>query len=603
VSGTRWRSLAAVGLVVVALLGLAGPAGAQAGERILAFDVDIAVEADGDLVVTERIRYDFGGQERHGILRDIPVRYDYDSRYERVTPIDDVSVEAGPGTPDDLKVENTGRFERFRIGDPDRTITGAHDYTIRYRVRGALNAFDEHDELFWNATGNEWAAPIEVVTVNVRTPGAVTQVACFAGPGGSSLPCAMGVAGPGGGARFSQGDLGSFEGVTVVVGMAKGTVAVQPPILDEKWSASRAFAVNPLSVGLTLALSAAVVWGLTRLGWGRGRDRRWAGSHVDVAFGSELGKEETVPLFDRPLDPVEFAPPDKVRPGQVGTLIDEVAGPLDVTATIVDLAVRGYLRIEEIPKKGIFGKRDWRLIKLKEPEGLLTYERKLHLALFKDGDDVELSDLKRKFAPRLREVQNALYDDVVEAGWFAGRPDKIRTKWRVIGVIALVLAVFVAILLAALTHLGLLGIPLIAGAVGLLGIAGRIPRRTPKGFAALRRVTGFRRFIEESEKERARFAERANLFSEYLPYAVVFGATEKWAKAFSGLDDEIAQATSGWYVSSQPFVIGDFSDSMDSFAVTTSGTIVATAASSGSSGFSGGGSSGGGFGGGGGGSW
>ncbi len=61
-----------------------------------------------------------------------------------------------------------------------------------------------------------------------------------------------------------------------------------------------------------------------------------------------------------------------------------------------------------------------------------------------------------------------------------------------------------------------------------------MPRRTAKGYAVLRHVDGFRRFIDESEKERAQFAEKKNLFSEYLPYAIVFGATEKWAHAFAG---------------------------------------------------------------------
>jgi uncharacterized membrane protein len=178
----------------------------------------------------------------------------------------------------------------------------------------------------------------------------------------------------------------------------------------------------------------------------------------------------------------------------------------------------------------------------------------------------------------------------------------VRLKWRVIGALALALAGAVTVVLAVVSHWALLGLPLVVGGLGLLIGARRAPRRTPKGWGVLRRVSGFRRFIEESEKERARFAERANLFSEYLPYAVVFGCTDKWAKAFAGLDDQVAAATSGWYVSPYPFMIGSFSDSMDSFAVTTSGTIVATAASSGSSGF-GGGSSGGGFGGGGGGSW
>lgn len=122
----------------------------------------------------------------------------------------------------------------------------------------------------------------------------------------------------------------------------------------------------------------------------------------------------------------------------------------------------------------------------------------------------------------------------------------------------------------------------------------------------VRRVFGFRRFIAESEAERARFAERANLFSEYLPYAVVFGVADKWAKAFEGLEVATADATSRWYLSSEPFTMARFSSALDSFAMNTAGTISAAApsASSGSSGFSsGGGSSGGGFGGGGTSSW
>lgn len=597
-------ALAALAAVLAASLLAAAPAAGQAGERIRSFDTTIEVQRDGSLRVTEVIRYDFGSNERRGILRDIPVRFEYepDPKFERVTEIDGVSVSTSPGAPDDLTISSEGRLKRFRIGDPDIFITGVHTYTIRYRVRGALNSFDEHEELFWNATGNEWAAPIDEASVTVVAPGAVTQVACYAGPTGSRLTCDESSGGGGPQARFGHRNLSSFEGLTVVVAMAKGSVTVPPPLLDELWDPSRAFEVTRWSVGLSVGLSVLLGLGLLRL-LGRGRDRRWAGSHVDVVFGNEAGREERVPLFDDSHDPVEYEPPDKVRPGQVGTLVDERANPLDVTATIVDLAVRGYLRIEEIPKKGWFGKTDWRLHKLKEGRGLLRYEKTLLDGLFQSGDEVELSDLKRKFATRLQGVQKALYDDAVDAGWFPDRPDKVRTRWRVVGVLAVVVSLVVAVFLVA-AYLGLVGIPLVVASIILLAGAGRMPHRTPKGWAALRRVNGFRRFIDESEKERARFAERANLFSEYLPYAIVFGATEKWARAFEGLDDQVAAATSSWYVSSHPFSIGDFGDSMDSFAVTTSGTIVSTAASSGSSGFSsGGGSSGGGFGGGGGGSW
>ena len=118
----------------------------------------------------------------------------------------------------------------------------------------------------------------------------------------------------------------------------------------------------------------------------------------------------------------------------------------------------------------------------------------------------------------------------------------------------------------------------------------------------LRRVLGFRRFIEESEADRARFAEQKHLFTEYLPYAVALGATEKWAKAFSGLGEEPPQPD--WYVGHHPWNVMMFSHSMNDFSVSASGTMTSVPASSGgSSGFSGGGGVGGGGGGGGGGSW
>ncbi len=600
------RRLVVLGVTLLAAaVAVPAPAAAQAGERIESYNVTVTIQANGSLNVEEKIRYDFGPNRRRGIFRDIPVRFDYepDSKYERLITVDQVRVTATGGASAQLAVQDEGRLRRLRIGDPDETVTGVHEYAIGYRVRGPLDAYVDHDELKWNAVGTGWAVPIAQVTVTVRTPGPVSDVACFAGPEGSRLACEQSVAGDGSGATFLHDGLAPHEAVTVVVGTPKGQVAVPPPILDERWAFSRAFAVTPGTVaagGGILVVIAALLARVFRIG----RDRRFRGSHVDVAFGNVSGEEEAVPFFERHHDPVEYEPPDKVRPGQVGTLIDESADPLDVSATIVDLAVRGYLTIEEIPKEGWFDQPDWTLTKLKDGGGLLNYEKLLLNGLFKEGDEVRLSSLKRQFAERLRKVETALYDDVVQAGWFKSRPDHVRLKWTVLGVLAVVGALVVTVVLAATTHAGLLGVPLLLGALALLLFAPRAPRRTPKGFATLRRVNGFRRFIEESEKERARFAERANLFSEYLPYAVVFGATEKWAKAFSGLEAEVMAATSGWYIGHHAFVLGSFADSMDNFAVTTAGTVVASAPSSSSGlGGAGGGFSGGGFGGGGGGSW
>ena len=132
--------------------------------------------------------------------------------------------------------------------------------------------------------------------------------------------------------------------------------------------------------------------------------------------------------------PVEFAPPDGIRPGQIGTLIDERANTIDVSATIVDLAVRGFLRIEEIPKQGLFGKPDWRLTRSDADDAsLLPYERMLLQGLFRDGKETTLSALRTTFAERLSKVEDSLYADARDQGWFAIRPDKVRMRWRLLG--------------------------------------------------------------------------------------------------------------------------------------------------------------------------
>ncbi|MGH2773753.1 MAG: DUF2207 domain-containing protein [Actinomycetota bacterium] len=585
--------------LVLLIVVLGAPALAQQGETIHSYKVDIAVERSGEMVVTEAIDYDFGANQRHGIYRDIPDRLRYDDTFDRIYPIDVLSVESS--APDDFKIERAENLFRIRIGDPDRTISGRHQYTIRYRVEGAPNAFEEHDELYWNAIGAQWQVQVSSAEVKVTIPGAISDATCFKGPQGSTLPCER-ASTSASAATFAQPRLEPFEGLTFVIGFPKGIVDQPKPVLKERWSFGRAFKATPGTVAAALAVAAAAFGALGRLIWKQGRDRRWAGSPVAAAVSDTGGPEQPVGLMERFETPVEFAPPDKIRPGQVGTLIDEVAQPLDVTATIVDLAVRGYLRIEEIEKKGWFSQPDWRLEKLKDSGGLRPYESTLLNGLFRDGDEVQISELKERFAARLKNVEDKLYADTVEQKWFPTRPDRIRTRWRAIGVGVTVAAGGLLFLAARFTHLGLVAVPLFVAGLALIAAASKMPHRTAKGTAVLRRVKGFRRFIEDSEVHRARFAESKNLFSEYLPYAVVFGATKKWARAFAGLNGELPE-TGGWYVGHHPFTVGSFSDSMDSFAVTTAGTIVSTPSGSGSSGFGGGGFSGGGGGGGGGGSW
>ena len=131
----KWWRVALAGAAVIATVGLgsSSTASAQSGaERIRAYTVDVTIQSDGSILVHETIDYDFGAVSRHGIYRSIPVRFDYPPKADtdRVYPIHVVSVTASGGassryTTEDFTESGIG-YERIKIGDPDRTITGAH---------------------------------------------------------------------------------------------------------------------------------------------------------------------------------------------------------------------------------------------------------------------------------------------------------------------------------------------------------------------------------------------------------------------------------------------------------------------------------------------
>ncbi len=146
--------------------------------------------------------------------------------------------------------------------------------------------------------------------------------------------------------------LGPFSNMTYTVGLPKGAVPAPKPILQERFNFASAFRVTPNTGGIAVGLLVLLVGAALALVWFVGRDRRARGSAVDVAFAKGDVPDERVPLLGHDETPVEFAPPDGLRPGQIGTLVDFKANPLDVTATLVDLAVRGHLTIDEEPARG-----------------------------------------------------------------------------------------------------------------------------------------------------------------------------------------------------------------------------------------------------------
>jgi hypothetical protein len=294
---------------------------AQGGERIDGYDVQLRVDPSGELLVTETIGYDFGSaQEKHGIERIIPVRRRYDGTRDRVYPIDVVTVSATPGTPAQYGTEERGSDLVVRVGDPDRTITGRHGYTITYRVQGALDGFADHDELYWNAIGSQWEVPIDHPSVRVVAPAMIGSVACYRGPRGSVQPCA-GYDTDGPSAVFQDARLAPHEALTVRVGFPAGAVPAPQPILHQRWSFARAFALTPLSGGLLVVLSVLALLA----GWlvlGRGRDQRPSGPAGIAGLPGA----------------VEYRPPEHLPPALADVIVHQRVRPLALTATIVDCA-------------------------------------------------------------------------------------------------------------------------------------------------------------------------------------------------------------------------------------------------------------------------
>lgn len=404
------------------IVGSASRASAQsAGEHISDYEVGMQLRGDGSLAVNEHITYDFGSAAHHGIFRDLVERETYDAHHDRRYRISDVTVNAdNQSTP--VQVSHTGRYLHLRIGDPNITVSGVHRYTIAYRVEGAPRSFDDHQELYWDAIGNQWPVRIDRATVTVGVPASITSVACSAGAQGSRLTCARASARDRA-ATFSQTNLAAGTGLTIFVGLPSGSIVPDPqPILERRRTLADAFAVraNTLFPAIVVALltMGSVLW----LAWRRGRDRRYAGSAVDAAFGNESGAEEPVGM-GREAGPVEFVPPNGVLPGQVGTLVDEHANLVDVTATIVDLAVRGWLTIADLD-----GDYELTATEVAGKGTLLPYETTLMNALFGSGPSVKLSDLKYKFRGELAQIQDAMYDDVVTHGWYRIRPDRTRQR-------------------------------------------------------------------------------------------------------------------------------------------------------------------------------
>jgi hypothetical protein len=582
------------------------------------FDVSILLDPDGTIFVTETLDVDFGALERHGIFRTIPVRY---SRTETVAgvPVDatyalrmqvlGVADGGGAALPFTTWPEDRSLF--IRIGDPNLTVTGMRTYVITYRVQRAINHFDTHDELYWNVTGTEWDWPIHHASVRVHLPADVPaeQVLhkTFTGVFGSQATKATERLEP----KTYEAEVDGLlpgEGLTFVLGLPKGTLQPASSFREFWWKVGDNIAFVLVALVPILALAAMLF--------------------LYVRYGRDPGRR--MPIV------VQYSPPEELSPAEVGSLLDERIDTPDIVSTTIDLAVRGYLTIqeEETTKFLFLTNKDYRFEKLKpEDDALQAHERTFHGALFASGDSVLLSGLKNRFYTSISRIRSAIVRQMLDKGLFLRDPARVRRFYRSVAVAAAVLPIGLGIVLlssgrvrfylppepAVFIVFSLVSFLLTALTIRLFVDA--MPAKTPKGARLARHCLGFQEFVTRVEKDRLErmLKDDPTLFERVLPYAMVLGCADEWAERFEGLLTE----PPSWYRSSSlsGFAPGRFDSralvsglgrSMHSMGSTLTSQPrpsgggfggISFGAGSRSSGFGRGGGSGGGFGGGGGGSW
>jgi len=556
---------------------LAGSASARQ-LKIQKFSAEIFVQPDAVLDVTETIEVNFIGAW-HGLYRTIPIEYvtPQGFNFTLFVKLEDATDDSGRA----LKVESSRErhYLKWKIY-VDNATDVVRTINLHYRVSNGLRFFEDHDELYWNITGDEWDVPLENVSAQIILPSGVTGIrtAEYTGTYGSRAQNAE--------ARTSDNrvdiamlrPLSFHEGLTAVVGWDKGFVT--EPGTSEK---IQQFLASNWPIFFPIPVFLFMYW----LWYTRGRDPR------------------TGPVA------VQYAPPDGMTPAEAGTLVDDNVDMRDITATIVDLAVRGYLVIEEKDKSqllGLISNKEYIFHLKKKPAewaGLKPHELVLLAGIFADGilADVELSTLQNHFYSKLPSIKNSIFDALMERGYFQHRPDYVRSAYVGGGIAIGVVLFLMGNALSQKT--GIATMPFFIAAIlsgGIIaGFGWIMPACTSAGAKALATVLGFEDFLTHVESDRIdRMMKTPETFEKFLPFAMALGVEKKWVGAFQDIYSE----PPSWYQGGMHggvFYPNTFVSSLNNMTAQASSVMSSAPRSSGGSGFGGGGSSGGGGGGGGGG--
>jgi len=542
-------------LVTGLLVGpLAQPARAEGTAST--FVVDANLSRDGVLRVTQTIT--FTGTAPAELRQKFETREDVVGDRQYVQRLSDITatVSGAPVTP---KVETDDRFTTVTV-----PTNGANEITTSYTVTGAVVNTPAGTALRWRLLQGLSAAVSEF-SATVAIPTIFTYVRCTAGPPNATTPCTFAAGGiddaqtP----TFRDGPRGEGQVVAVDIGFPPGAVAATE-IIDRRWTLGRAFSASPLPLGLALgllALGGAALYALHRRA---GADTRAGGTMAKAGEFVPTGPGQS-----------EFRVVSEIRPGHVGTVVDERVDPIDITATLLDLAVRGHLLIAELPRESEFARTDWLLTRQAGGDELRPFEAALLQGIFGEEQPVRVSEVSGRVQESIGPVQDSLYNEMVEHGWFERRPDATRNRWTQLALFGLVAAVVVTGLLVAFTTFGLVGLALIALGLGLMFVAQEMPARTARGSALLAGLGALRSDLLSHPTDQMPPGRELHEMSEVLPYAVVLGGADRWLDAIVASDTDVAADSKDlhWYHGPDNWHLRDLPASLRNFITTVSGTL------------------------------
>jgi uncharacterized membrane protein len=532
-------------------------------ETIHAFDVQLNAHKNGLMDVTETINYDFQNLAKHGIYRDIPFVSKVGDLY-RVIKIENIGV-TRDGESENFVTSNSNNIVTVKIGNADRTVTGGHIYKISYTVENGIGSnYSDHDEIFWNATGNGWQIPIESASLKITNDFNVSpnNLICFTGVlNARDKNCSVSVP-----KVSTTRALNSGEGLTMVVSYNVGTF---PKSVLLKTLPKTAEEVALEKAGKYFPLFSVIFYLLLPIGiliWYMKRKNKQRFGKPTVNF--DIPKDENGNI---------------IRPALSGTIDTAKLERDDVTATIFDLAIRKYIRLEEKTTKekvlGVFDKNNKEQIitKLKNQDAKLNkYEKTLMSRLFEDGDIIKVKDLKTDFYQTFQDMENDVFQMLVDKKYYTKNPKVQKAFLIFLGVASLFLFnIFLAIVLFFLSR--------------------KLNGRTALGDEIDFKIDGLKLFLKAMDRNYKWQAEKFYVVEQMIPYAMALGYIDEFMEQLKIINPDYSPT---WYTGYS----GSFYASYALMYAVTSSNITTSAPSS-SSGFSGGGFSGGGGGGGGGGSW